>query len=107
MDNLPLRAASALGGTAAYLGLAILGWGGFAGFFAHPGLIALTIVLCAVVIAAMFAGGNMRSGEREDRGNRWVLSRSGSSASATAICRHIPTASICGPSTAMPFAGSA
>ena len=31
-------------GTAAYLGLAILGWGGFAAFFSHPALIALAIV---------------------------------------------------------------
>ena len=30
-------------GAAAYLGLAILGWGGFAAFFSHPALVALTI----------------------------------------------------------------
>jgi hypothetical protein len=32
-------------GSLAYLGLAILGWGGFAAFFAHPALIATTIIL--------------------------------------------------------------
>jgi len=62
-----------VGGTAAYLGLAILGWGGFAAFFSHPALVALAIVLFALSGAALFAGGNLSSGEREDRGNRWVL----------------------------------
>ena len=60
-------------GTAAYLGLAILGWGGFAAFFSHPALIALAIVFFAVSAAALFAGGNLSPGEREDRGNRWVI----------------------------------
>jgi protein-S-isoprenylcysteine O-methyltransferase Ste14 len=60
-------------GTAAYLGLAILGWGGFTAFFSHPALIALAIVFFAVSSAALFAGGNLSPGEREDRGNRWVL----------------------------------
>jgi hypothetical protein len=32
-------------GTLAYLGLAVLGWGGFAAFFSHPALIALSITL--------------------------------------------------------------
>jgi len=60
-------------GTAAYLGLAVLGWGGFAAFFSHPALIALSIALFALSGAALFAGGNLSPGEREDRGNRWVL----------------------------------
>jgi protein-S-isoprenylcysteine O-methyltransferase Ste14 len=62
-----------IGGTAAYLGLAILGWGGFAAFFSHPALTALAIVLFALSGAAVFAGGNLSPGEREDRSNRWVL----------------------------------
>jgi protein-S-isoprenylcysteine O-methyltransferase Ste14 len=60
-------------GTAAYLGLAVLGWGGFAGFFSHPALIALAITLMVISGVAFFADGNLSSGEREDRGNRWVL----------------------------------
>ena len=59
--------------TAAYLGLAILGWGGFAAFFSHPPLVALAIVLFALAGVSLFAGGNLSSGVREDRGNRWVL----------------------------------
>ena len=57
----------------AYLGLAILGWGGFAAFFAHPARIALTIVLFALSGTAVFTSGNLSPGEREDRHNRWVL----------------------------------
>jgi protein-S-isoprenylcysteine O-methyltransferase Ste14 len=64
-------------GTAAYLGLAILGWNGFAAFFAHPALIALTIVIFAIAGVSVFAGGNLSPGVREDRGNRWVLAAFG------------------------------
>jgi protein-S-isoprenylcysteine O-methyltransferase Ste14 len=60
-------------GAAAYLGLAVLGWGGVGAFFSHSALIALTIVLCMLCGAAFFAGGNLSSGVREDRGNRWVI----------------------------------
>jgi protein-S-isoprenylcysteine O-methyltransferase Ste14 len=59
--------------TFAYLGLAVLGGGGFAAFFSHPALIALTIVLFALSGAGLFTKGNLSSGEREDRANRWVL----------------------------------
>ncbi len=60
-------------GTAAYLGLAVLGWGGLAAFFSHPALIALAVVLSVMAGAALFAGGNLSPGAREDRGNRWVI----------------------------------
>jgi protein-S-isoprenylcysteine O-methyltransferase Ste14 len=62
-----------IGGTAAYLGLAVLGWGGFAAFFCRPAFIALSVVLFAMSGAALFADGNLSPGEREDRGNRWVI----------------------------------
>ncbi|HEY7244723.1 MAG TPA: isoprenylcysteine carboxylmethyltransferase family protein [Xanthobacteraceae bacterium] len=64
---------SAIGGTVIYLLLAILGWGGFAVFFCRPAFIALTVVLAALAIAGVFAGGNLSPGIHEDRGNRWVL----------------------------------
>jgi len=60
-------------GCLAYLGLAILGWGGFAAFFSHAALIALAVVLFVLSGVALFSGGNLSPGEREDRGNRWVL----------------------------------
>jgi protein-S-isoprenylcysteine O-methyltransferase Ste14 len=59
--------------TAAFLGLAVLGWGGLGGFLAHPALIALAVATFALSGAALFAGGNLSPGAREDRGNRWVL----------------------------------
>jgi protein-S-isoprenylcysteine O-methyltransferase Ste14 len=64
-------------GTAAYLGLAVLGWGGFAAFFSHPALIALTVATFALTAAAFFAGGNLSPGTQEDRSNRWVLTAFG------------------------------
>jgi protein-S-isoprenylcysteine O-methyltransferase Ste14 len=60
-------------GVSAYLGLAVLGWGGFVAFFAHPARIALIVVSFALSGAAIVSGGNLSSGEREDRGNRWVI----------------------------------
>jgi protein-S-isoprenylcysteine O-methyltransferase Ste14 len=56
-----------------YTGLAILGWSGFAPFFSHPPLIALVVILFALSGVALFAGGNLSPGVREDRANRWVL----------------------------------
>jgi protein-S-isoprenylcysteine O-methyltransferase Ste14 len=54
-------------------GLAVLGGGGFSAFFSHQALVALAIATFALTIVALFAGGNLSSGEQEDRGNRWVL----------------------------------
>src|SRR5882724_1634844 len=64
-------------GCLAYLGLAILGWGGFAAFFSHAALVALAIVGLVLSGLALFSGGNLSPGEREDRGNRWVLAAFG------------------------------
>ena len=58
---------------AAYLALAVLGIGGVDAFLAHQPLIALLVVTVLMAVAAMFTSGNLSSGEREDRGNRWVL----------------------------------
>ncbi len=54
-------------------GLAILGWGGFGPFFAHPAFIALAIATAVLTVASLFSEGNISSGEQEDRSNRWVL----------------------------------
>src|SRR5438309_10587668 len=70
----------------AYLGLAILGWRGFAAFFSHPALIALAITLLVLSGVAVFSGGNLSPGAREDRGNRWVIA-----ACSTPICRPTQT----------------
>ena len=53
--------------------LAILGWGGFAAFFRHPALQAMTVATVVIGTAAFFVGGSLSTGEKEDRSNRWVL----------------------------------
>jgi protein-S-isoprenylcysteine O-methyltransferase Ste14 len=68
-----VRVALVLIGTAAYVGLAILGWGGWTAFFAHPARVALTVALAVMAGVSLFAGGNLSPGVREDRGNRWVI----------------------------------
>jgi protein-S-isoprenylcysteine O-methyltransferase Ste14 len=63
--------------TFAYLGLGVLGWGGFEAFFSHPALTALAIAALVLTSVALFSGGNLSPGEREDRANRWVLAAFG------------------------------
>jgi protein-S-isoprenylcysteine O-methyltransferase Ste14 len=58
---------------ALFLGLAVLGWGSFAAFFAHPARVAVVVITVLLVAAALFTQGNLSPGEREDRANRWVL----------------------------------
>ena len=70
MAPTPRLALITVAATLAYLGLAVLGWGGFAAFFSHPALIVLAIALSGV---ALFSGGNLSPGEREDRSNRWAI----------------------------------
>ncbi|MGD0500443.1 MAG: isoprenylcysteine carboxylmethyltransferase family protein [Bryobacteraceae bacterium] len=57
----------------AQFALAVLGWGGWRPFFAHPALVALAAITVALMIVAPFTSGNVSSGETENRGNRWVL----------------------------------
>ncbi|MGO9060855.1 MAG: methyltransferase family protein [Candidatus Binataceae bacterium] len=73
MTLTPRLAVLTVVGTLAYLGLAVLGWGGFAAFFSHPPLIALAVALFVMAGVALFSAGNLSPGEREDRANRWVL----------------------------------
>jgi protein-S-isoprenylcysteine O-methyltransferase Ste14 len=54
-------------------GLAIAGWGGWSAFFAHPALRALAWVTVGLAALAVPSGGGLSTGEKEDRGNRWVL----------------------------------
>ena len=59
--------------TLAYLALAAFGAGGISVFLARPQFVALGLITIALSIAALFTQGGIRRGEREDRGNRWVL----------------------------------
>ena len=63
--------------TVAYIGLAVLGRGGFVAFFSEPPLVALAIVTFALLGVGFFSAGNISPGEREDRSNRWVLAAFG------------------------------
>lgn len=69
----PIRLIFLILGTGAYLGLAVLGWGGLSSFFCHPAFVAVAIILAALSLASLFAGGSLSSGVREDRSNRWVI----------------------------------
>ncbi len=71
--RLAARAALLAVTSVAYLGFAVLGWGGVAAFFSHSPLAALTIVVFALSFAAFFCEGNLSAGIREERSNRWVL----------------------------------
>jgi protein-S-isoprenylcysteine O-methyltransferase Ste14 len=71
--TLPVRVAFVVVGATAYLGLAVLGWGGPTAFFAHPARTALAVTFVALTGIAFFAGGNLSTGVREDRGNRWII----------------------------------
>lgn len=54
-------------GTAAYLGLAILGGGEWIAFFSHPARVALAVTFAVIAGVSLFAGGNLSPGLREDR----------------------------------------
>jgi len=60
-------------GTLVYLGLAVLGWGGLAEFFSDPARTVLAVATLLMTGIALFSGGNLSPGEREDRANRRVL----------------------------------
>jgi len=73
MQVTPLMAVLTVVATLAYLGLAVAGEGGLGPFLSHPPLLALALVTLALAVVALFTRGNLSAGEREDRGNRWVL----------------------------------
>ena len=56
--TLSIRLALIVVGTAVYLALAVLGWGGFAAFL-HPALIAIAVAVFVMAGASVFAGGNL------------------------------------------------
>ena len=69
----PALALASAGGVVAFLGLAILGWGGFDAFFANPARIALVVATAAMAVAGLLSAANLSTGEREDRSNRWII----------------------------------
>jgi len=73
----PKFALSAGAGAVVYLILAVLAEGGWAAYASHPPLVALAIAFLALTVGSFFSNANLSSGEREDRGNRWVLTAFG------------------------------
>ena len=73
MSLSPKMAALTTVATVAYLALGVIGEGGFAAFFSHGALIAVVVATLAMSAVALFTKGNLSSGEREDRANRWVF----------------------------------
>ena len=73
----PKIAFTNMAATLVYLGLAVLGWGGFAAFFSHPALIAVTVATLLMAAASLFTTGNVSPGVCEDRSNRWVIAAFG------------------------------
>lgn len=63
----------AIAGTIGYLALGVAGAGGVGAYVAHlPFVVVATVTIISAVIA-LFSRGNLSSGARESRGNRWVL----------------------------------
>jgi protein-S-isoprenylcysteine O-methyltransferase Ste14 len=73
MTPSPKLAVFAVTGSIVYLGLAVLGWDGFAAFFSHPALSVVAIATLVMSFVSIFSSANVSAGEREDRSNRWVL----------------------------------
>jgi protein-S-isoprenylcysteine O-methyltransferase Ste14 len=65
--------------------LAITLLGGWNSFFGHPSLSALTIATLVLMFIAPFGNVNLSSGEKEDRGNRWVFTAFGVVALTSAL----------------------
>ena len=75
---------SLISGTVQF-GLAIVILGGWTAFFGHPALTVLTLSTLGMMLVAPFSKGNLSSGEKEDRANRWVFTGFGLVAIASAI----------------------
>ena len=73
MRPTPKMAIITIAGALAYLALPVLGWGGIAAYFADTARTLAVVATLVMAVIAIFSGGNISAGEREDRDNRWVL----------------------------------
>jgi protein-S-isoprenylcysteine O-methyltransferase Ste14 len=71
--NRPTLLVIALVWTVLFFGLAALGAGGVAALLAQPPFVAVAAITLALAVASVFTEGHLGAGDREDRGNRWVL----------------------------------
>jgi len=56
-----------------FCGLAVIGIGGVDAYLSHPPLVIAAIVTFLFSVAAVCTKGNLNTGEKEDKSNRWVL----------------------------------
>ena len=77
MKMSPAMAVIVILSTLAYLAIVAFGAGGIDVFLARPPFVAFALVTVALAIASLATEGGIRPGEREDRGNRWVLAAFG------------------------------
>lgn len=73
MKPAPALAFFTIASSLAYLALPILGWGGLVPYLDNLARTTAAIAMMVMAVVAIFSGGNISSGEREDRRNRWVL----------------------------------
>ncbi len=78
-------AAMSVASVAVFLGLAVVSAGGVSAVASRPPMLALGAVTVAMFVAALFTRASLSSGEREDRGNRWVIGALGVLGLAIAI----------------------
>ena len=69
----PRMAVLAIASTLVWLALAAFAAGGIRVFLSRPQFVALAVVTLAMALASLFTEAGVRTGVREDRGNRWVL----------------------------------
>jgi protein-S-isoprenylcysteine O-methyltransferase Ste14 len=68
--NIPLVLSSIL----AFLGILVWAYGDTLRFFEHPARVGMVVATLLMSILALFSGSSgLSSGEREDRGNRWIF----------------------------------
>lgn len=59
--------------TGLFFYLAVMGEGGLKPFLSQPALVAMMVVTFVLCVVSLFTKANISSGQREDRGNRWVF----------------------------------
>jgi protein-S-isoprenylcysteine O-methyltransferase Ste14 len=72
--SLVIRLALIVVSSVIFFGLSIFAYGGLGPFLAQAALVAVMAVTAVAAVASLFTAGNVSTGVREDRGNRWVLS---------------------------------
>lgn len=77
MKMSPAMALVVILSTLAYLAIVAFAAGGIDRFLGRPPFLAFALITIALAIASLATEGGIRSGEREDRGNRWVLAAFG------------------------------